>query len=139
MILGARTKRGPFGLVFGVVLGQAVFKDHIAGAVVPVTRLSHRADVDQQLTLAQAVFQVDLIGREELKTLGEDAGDMGMPLKTVSPNKLEQSFHFAMIVDILGKNIFAQRVARRAVDEQVQAQSDGSAAVHPGIPSAARC
>ena len=61
-----------------------------------------------------------------------------MPLKTVPLNKLEQSFHFAMIVDILGKNIFAQRVARRAVDEQVGVKPIGVGKLSQEFPAPLR-
>ncbi len=50
-----------------------------------------------------------------------------MPLKTVTPHKLEQPFHLAMIVDILGEDVFTQGIARRAVDEK-----EVAIAVRPG-------
>ena len=63
MILAVRRRASrPDFIVGTAVLGQTILKNHITGTIVPITGLSHRADVDQQLTLAQVVFQVDLIG-----------------------------------------------------------------------------
>ena len=45
-----------------------------------------------------------------------------MPLKTITPHKLEEPFHLAMIVNVLGENVFAQRISRRAVHEKVLAK-----------------
>ena len=116
--------------------GQTVFENHIASPVVAVAGLSHRPDIDHQLSLAERVFEVDLFGREKLKILGEDSRNMSMTLKTITPDKLEEPFHLAMVVDVFGKNVFAQRVARRAVNEKVRPDTVGAGQFTEKFPAA---
>ena len=108
---------GRFGLSFDS-LGKTVVEDHVAGARVAVPGLADRADVDQELAFSQRVFVVDLFGGEELEALGEHPRNVGVPLEAVALDKLEQPVHLAMVVDVLGEDVLAQRIPRRPVDEQ---------------------
>ena len=43
---------------------------------------------------------------------------MGVTLESELLNEREDLFQFSPVVDILGKNVFVQRIARRAMHEQ---------------------
>ena len=97
---------------------KTVVENHVTGTIVAVARLAHRPDVDQQLAVAQPVFKIDLLGRQEPVIFGDDAGDMSVAVKAAAIDKLKQSLDLSMVVDVFRENVFAQRIARRTVNVQ---------------------
>lgn len=88
-----------------------VLQDHVGSPVVAVSRLPDRTDVDQHLLAAQGVVEIDFLGSKEIQIFGENAGDVRVPLETILVDKPEDSFHFSLVIDVLGKDIFVQRIA----------------------------
>src|SRR5580765_718202 len=43
---------------------------------------------------------------------------MCMSLKTIALDQCENPVHFALVIDVLGENVFVERIAGRAVDEK---------------------
>ncbi len=54
----------------------------------------------------------------ELQVLGEDAGDVRVPLEAVALDQGEDALHLALVVDVFGEDVLVERVAGRAVDEE---------------------
>src|SRR6476646_93411 len=50
--------------------------------------------------------------------LEENAGDVGVALKTDLIDEAEDAIHLAMVVDVFRENIFVERIARGTVDEE---------------------
>src|SRR5262249_17295284 len=95
----------------------------VAGARVHVARLADRADVAQRLSIVQAVNVIEFLRTVELvevfgELLGKDAGNVRVTLKKVALNQGENALHLALIVDVLGKDVFIERIAGRTVDEE---------------------
>ena len=44
--------------------------------------------------------------------LGEDAGDVRVSLETVAFDQGEDALHLALVVNVLGKDVFVERIAR---------------------------
>ena len=67
---------------------------------------------------------IDLFGAGELvqivgQLFGENAGDVRVALKTVFLDQGENAFHFALIVNVFGEDVFVERIASGAVNEEV--------------------
>jgi hypothetical protein len=106
---------------------ETVLENNITRTIVTIARLADRADIGDHLGIAQLVFKVDLFWRVNLAIFGDDAWNMSMPVEAVAIDEPEQPLHFPMVVDVFMKNVFAHRIAWRAVDEQKRADS-----VRPG-------
>src|SRR5262245_34589851 len=103
-----------------ILYGFAVEQD-IARPPVAVARLADRADVAQRLAVVELVDVFDLFGAVELVQLvalllGEDAGDVGVPLEAVAIDQGEDALHLALVVDVLREDVLVEGVAGRAVD-----------------------
>src|SRR5205807_8933569 len=59
---------------------------------------------------------VDLVETVKLHPVGENAGVMGVTVKAMPLEEGEEDVHLALVVDVLGKDVDLERVARRAVD-----------------------
>lgn len=86
----------------------AVFEDDVTRARIAVARLANRADVHHHLAFSQCVLVVNLLGGVELIPFRKNTWDMCMSLKTVALNQLKKPLHLPVIVNVFGKNIFAQ-------------------------------
>src|SRR5262245_13280257 len=86
---------------------------HVTGPRVEVARLPDRADVAKGLSAVEVVIQADIIRRQELQALGEDAGDVRVPLKAIFVNQRENLLHLALVINVFRENIFVERVAGR--------------------------
>src|SRR5262249_22576947 len=87
---------------------QLAVEQDIAGPPVPVPRLLHH-----RLGPVQPVAGPHLLGAKELQRLGEDAGDVRVPLKAPAAHPGEQRLHLRHVEDVL-----VDEVAGGAVDEE---------------------
>src|SRR5439155_3725816 len=85
-----RSARGGLIRLHLPVLSEPVIENHVTGAVISIAWLAHGTDIDHHLAFTERVLVVDLLGCEKLEVLGEDARDVGMPLKTIPFDELKQ-------------------------------------------------
>jgi len=111
-----------FGDCFFHVIGHAVKFDVIAvdgdvgGPWVIIAGLTDGADIDHDFSGAESVFEADLFGFEEVESIGEDAGDMGVTLEAGFFDEGEDFLHLHLIVDVIGEDVFVEWIAGGAVD-----------------------
>ena len=79
--------------------------------------MSDRADVDEGLGVDERVDEVTFFGRYEIQALGEHSGDVGVSLKAEAFDQREDPLHLPLVVDVLGEDVFIERIPCRAVDE----------------------
>ena len=104
-----------------IVLDASKFKigwieNHVATTPILITRLSDASDIDHRLGFSQTVFVVEGIRCEECVVWGEDSGCVRVALKAIRLDHVEEFFHFATIVDVVGKNILVDRLANGSMD-----------------------
>src|SRR5579871_2615344 len=91
--------------------GVAVEQD-VAGPPVAVARLAHRPDVDGGLAVAEPDNVATLLGAGEVPDaggpLGEDAGDVRVPLEAAALDQGEDALHLARVVDVLGEDVLVE-------------------------------
>ena len=63
------------------------------------------------LLIRQLVFEINLFRSEKFQRVGEHAWNMSVPLKTILFDQSEDFLHFDLVVDVVGEDIFIQRIA----------------------------
>jgi hypothetical protein len=116
----------------------AIFPDHVTRIANSIPGLADTSHVDHDLFATDLDTSTEVLGREKPAGFGEDARDMRMSLKTDAWDQAEQAAEFSRIVDVFGKDIFIERVACRAVDEEQAALTNLSRQFTEEIPTAAR-
>lgn len=106
-----------------VVFDSAIFhegkiEDRIATSPVFVPWLANASNVDHRFGLGKPVCVVEGFGGEELVIGGENPGGVGMPLEAKGLDHTEEFLHLAAIEYVIGKDVFIDRIADRAVDKQ---------------------
>src|SRR4029078_979334 len=81
--------------------------------------LDYRDDVSQLLAAVELVGERYFLRAEELHGLCEDARHVRVALEAVALDQSEDALHLALVVYVLGGAVLVERVARRAVDEEV--------------------
>ena len=106
-----------------VVFDSAIFQkgwveDRVATSPVFVAWLPNASDVDHRFGLGKPVSVVEGVWGEELVIGGEYPRRVGMPLEAIGLNHAEEFFHLAAVENIVGKDVFIDWIADRAVDKQ---------------------
>src|ERR1051325_567256 len=99
-------------------------KQNIASTPIAVARLADGADIDHRFASIELVQVVDFFGRAELvrvilQTFGEHAGNVSMALEAIFFDQRKDAIHFALVVDVFGKDVFVEGIARGAVNEEM--------------------
>lgn len=102
---------------YSPVFYRVSLDDDVARTFIAVARLSHAADVNHRLLVAEGVLVIQLVGALEAEIIGEDSRRMRVPLKAISLNQAEYSFDFLGVVNIFRKHIFVQRATSGPVHE----------------------
>ena len=98
-------------------LNGASVEQDVAGAIVIVTRLAHRSDIDDRLSGSDAVAVVHL-GRGAIgHVLGPDSRDMGVSDKAEVFDLREDALHLVWIPNVGGVDVLAGGVGGRAMHE----------------------
>ena len=105
-----------------IVFDSAIFQkgwveDRIATSPVFVAWLPNASNVDHRFGLGKPVSVVEGVGGEELVIGGEYARGVGMSLEAKGLDHAEEFLHLAAVEHIVGKDIFVDRIADRAVDK----------------------
>src|SRR5262245_29990969 len=103
------------GILHAAKFELRVVQDYVTRPRVAVTRLTHAADVDHHFVARQRIARGNLVGAEEAAVLRENARDMRVPLKGIAVDQRKNPLQLAEIVYVLGKDIFAERIAHRTV------------------------
>lgn len=106
-----------------VVFDSAIFQegwieDRIATSPVFVSWLPNASDVDHRFGLGKPVSVVEGVGGKELVIGGENPRGVGMPLEAKGLDHTEEFLHLAAIEYVVGKDVFIDWIADRAVDKQ---------------------
>lgn len=106
-----------------VVFDSAIFQkgwieDRIATSPVFVAWLPNASDVDHRFGLGKPASVVEGVGGEELVIGGEYPRSVGMPLEAKGLDHAEEFLHLATVEYVVGKDIFVDWIAYRAVDKQ---------------------
>ena len=123
VLLGMDLAHGGFHVVFDAAEADCVsFQQNVTGTPVAVARLTHRADVAQRLAPVESVGVAEFFGAAEVVALarallGEDAGNVGVALKARTLHQREEPLHLALVVNVVGKDIFVEGIASGAVNE----------------------
>jgi len=107
------------GVVFHAVEGYLiVFLHDVAGSWISIARLSYRTHVDHEFLVPDRKNMIGLIGRDKFETLQKDSRHMGVALEATLGHESKEFFHFLLVVDIFGKDVFVDWVAWRAMNEK---------------------
>ena len=79
---------------------------------------------------------LDLLGTVELQVLREQAGDVGVPLEAILIDEGENALHLPLVVNVFGKDILVERIARRAVDIKEAVLAEGTRPLGQELPAA---
>src|SRR5262249_7732149 len=88
------------------ILDRVVIEQHVTSTPIAVAWLTDGADVAQGLSTVELINVIDLVGTVELEAVGEDAGDVRMPLEAVAINQREDAFHLALIINVFREDVF---------------------------------
>ena len=106
-----------FGYGLFEVVGNAMEFDHVAvdgdvgGTGVVVPRLTNGTDVDHGFSGTEFVPEADFFRSKEFEGVRKDTRNVGMPLEARLLNQRKDFFHLYLIVDVVRKYVFIQRVA----------------------------
>jgi hypothetical protein len=98
------------------VADSLAVKEDVAGTPIAVPRLTDRTNIAQGLSAIEVIAIVNFFGTVKFQRLREDARNVGVTLETIAVHESKNALHLPLIVNILGKNVFVQRIASRPVD-----------------------
>ena len=102
-----------FDRVFDPTIGdRQILKNDITSPWVAVSWLTDGPDIDHCLLGTKGVTSIDVDGREKFPGLGENAGNMRVPLERVFRNNRKKPLHLPFVVNIIVENVFVQRITR---------------------------
>ena len=113
-----------------------IVPDDVARPLIVVARLADRTDVDHGLeSRFNRINHVDFGRCEKSAVFSEHAGDMGVPLERAMWHDGEESVHFPFVEDVFLKNVFIQRIARAAMNEEKVVHTIGTRQGTEKIPT----